>query len=254
MPATTSSACNGSPVCRTTDCDRAGREAGRLTKRILPMGYKLRKGVSFCLTDDHLIFLDLKTGRYSTLSQRVAHAFKSAQIGNYTAEIKATLNRLAVAGLIEHGETEGLLAPTSRTPVSNSVLDAHWCIVTPTSPIVLLAIIKGVFQCKTQNLSAVLGRLKILRCHLGRTANVTEETEQLALQFVSARAFLPLRDRCLAESTALVACLAHRQIHASIVFGVSGRPFAAHCWVEINGTVLNDSLEHVNSFQPILYA
>jgi hypothetical protein len=36
------------------------------------------------------------------------------------------------------------------------------------------------------------------------------------------------------------------------VMGVSGRPFAAHCWVQVGDRVVNDTLDHVILFTPIL--
>ena len=37
-----------------------------------------------------------------------------------------------------------------------------------------------------------------------------------------------------------------------LVFAVMTRPFAAHCWVQLDETVLNDRLDHVRKFTPIL--
>ena len=46
--------------------------------------------------------------------------------------------------------------------------------------------------------------------------------------------------------------LATKGIAATWTFGVRLVPFGAHCWVEYEGAVLNDHLEHVGGFAPIL--
>jgi hypothetical protein len=36
------------------------------------------------------------------------------------------------------------------------------------------------------------------------------------------------------------------------VFGVQSRPFAAHCWLQLGGVVLNDTVDHVKRYTPIM--
>jgi hypothetical protein len=46
--------------------------------------------------------------------------------------------------------------------------------------------------------------------------------------------------------------LARHGIHPVWIFGVQARPFAAHCWLQLNGTVLNDTVDHVIGYTPIM--
>jgi hypothetical protein len=41
-------------------------------------------------------------------------------------------------------------------------------------------------------------------------------------------------------------------VPCTFVIGVATRPFVAHAWVQIAGSVLNDTVEHVQDFAPIL--
>jgi hypothetical protein len=67
------------------------------------------------------------------------------------------------------------------------------------------------------------------------------------------RAFLfSTRDECLHDSLAVLEFLARHQLFPSWVFGVRARPFAAHCWVQHDGFVCNDTVEHVSGYVPIM--
>ena len=41
---------------------------------------------------------------------------------------------------------------------------------------------------------------------------------------------------------------------ADWVFAVKGAPFAAHCWIQLGDIVLNDSVENVRAYTPIMVA
>lgn len=57
---------------------------------------------------------------------------------------------------------------------------------------------------------------------------------------------------CLLDSLMLSVYLTKRMVPCTLVIGVSTRPFAAHAWVQIGDCVLNDTVEHVLTFTPIL--
>lgn len=61
-------------------------------------------------------------------------------------------------------------------------------------------------------------------------------------------------DRCLPRSLALAHLLREAGSGAKLALGVMGQPFAAHAWVQDGDVVLNDTLDHVRLFTPILIA
>ncbi|GAA0644785.1 MAG: hypothetical protein A2792_10210 [Sphingomonadales bacterium RIFCSPHIGHO2_01_FULL_65_20] len=63
--------------------------------------------------------------------------------------------------------------------------------------------------------------------------------------FESLRIFIPRTGRCLVQSLLLLHFLRLLRIPSELVFGVRTHPFEAHCWVEWNSRVLNDSVDHV---------
>ena len=60
------------------------------------------------------------------------------------------------------------------------------------------------------------------------------------------------RDACMLDSLALAHYLLYFGVPSRWVFGVQDAPFTSHCWL-VNGTaVLNDSVEHVSGYVPLL--
>lgn len=88
----------------------------------------------------------------------------------------------------------------------------------------------------------------------GATARLdVQQIAQLIHRFEELRPLLfSARDACLFSSLALIEFLARHDLYPQWVFGVQARPFAAHCWVQHEGIVFNDSLEHVRRFTPIM--
>lgn len=70
--------------------------------------------------------------------------------------------------------------------------------------------------------------------------------------YEQARLLRPAAGRCLPRSIALAVELAASGTTARVVIGVKLAPFAAHCWVQLGNTVLNDSVEEVLRYRPIL--
>ncbi len=46
--------------------------------------------------------------------------------------------------------------------------------------------------------------------------------------------------------------LAHLGLKPDLIFGVSMRPFRSHCWVQVGDIVINDRLDNIRNFTPIL--
>lgn len=73
-----------------------------------------------------------------------------------------------------------------------------------------------------------------------------------ALVFRALLPWSPVQGLCLFQAYWLSNFLARGDLVADWVFGVTTWPFAAHCWVQSETTVLNDSVERVGRFRPIL--
>jgi hypothetical protein len=76
--------------------------------------------------------------------------------------------------------------------------------------------------------------------------------ESLLFIFNALRPIYPRDYLCLFDSLALIEFLAQYGLFPRWVFGVSADPFGAHCWVQDGGFVMNDTLERVFRYRPIM--
>jgi hypothetical protein len=81
-----------------------------------------------------------------------------------------------------------------------------------------------------------------------------QRTIELARVVHRLRPWIPRSGRCLPSSILLLEFLRLNGIAADWIFAVRTHPFEAHCWIEKDGIVLNDTLEHVQWFTIIARA
>ncbi|WP_370584620.1 lasso peptide biosynthesis B2 protein [Novosphingobium sp. KA1] len=70
--------------------------------------------------------------------------------------------------------------------------------------------------------------------------------------FQSMRLLLDPTDRCLPLSFAMAFEMKRSGCRCNVIFGITLEPFRAHCWTQFEDRVLNDRLDHVLDFKPIL--
>ncbi|MEN4904635.1 lasso peptide biosynthesis B2 protein [Luteimonas sp. TWI1437] len=223
------------------------------------MRYGLREGLSFCRVDDGLIFLDLKADRYFRLGSRLEQAFLQHQQGDChcAADLEALLQRnILVPALTDAvGALETSVTAPSHSLVEHAYVLPHQ---RQTALMEVLALVCSVqLQLKTRTLDRVLGAMAT---HRGRSAQKAPERHDQAPdpkmvraihQFRRARPYVPIETCCLLDSISLVVFLARHGLWASLVFGVTNRPFAAHCWVQNGDWMLNDTVGNALAHTPI---
>ncbi len=70
--------------------------------------------------------------------------------------------------------------------------------------------------------------------------------------FEHAKLLRSTKDRCLPRSIALALHLSRRGCRPFVVLGVKFAPFAAHCWTQLGDEIVNDEVEEVLRYTPIL--
>lgn len=64
--------------------------------------------------------------------------------------------------------------------------------------------------------------------------------------------WVPYQETCLYRAFLLRRFLASAGLHADWVFGVATWPFSAHCWLQAGNLVLDDDVDRVRSYSPIM--
>lgn len=190
-----------------------------------PAKLDLPRRVHACIAGDWLVFLDLTQDRYFAVSASESFANVQATVRNKCQSTPRSL------GSLRDGWVSRVLrfAP-DMVLVGEACLWAH-------------AIVSR------RRLDRAFDWIEAHKHTLGSPparalANAYDRFERL-------RAWVPHRYVCLFNSLALIRFLTRRGFESSLVFGVRGMPFAAHCWIEAQGAILDPGEEDCAAFQEI---
>lgn len=235
--------------------------------------YFLPQHVFLCQSAGQAIFLDLRSDQYLALARAQAQLVSRfvrgwpSTIGNEPEgtdesnrdSVAKTLALLCNRGLLTANEGIGKLATPSALNAPTMELNFD-----------------GVDENIRLGLSDVLGFLSSLAIALRMRALPLEtcvslikerkkEVSQLrtsidmVLLTRLVRAYSRLRpffftakDACLFECLVLGIYLSRQGISPTWVFAVQANPFSAHCWLQHDEIVINDTLENIQGFAPIM--
>lgn len=252
------------------------------------MGYRLRSGISFCDVSGQLLFLDIVADRYFCLQPETERGFRnllaerSLLAGqNLTAKQDVTTqdnlaahdardaaspnagsnpHRAPLAGMLRSGmliETEDHALPCPYRPgrhAAVSILDTPGQKARlPAVAAAMMQIIGARFSIRHRTLYSILQAVDQARCPWPRSGKLEPtELQAAASAFEMTSRFLRSHDQCLPRSIALAHYLAARNLPAELVMGVKLRPFAAHAWVQSGPWLLNDRIDVIRNYTPIL--
>jgi hypothetical protein len=222
--------------------------------------YAVRDDLSFCRVGEQFVFLDINKDRYFRLPKPLERALASHLEGDGTSDTD-------ISGLIERNILvdqprsttfdrrsikpalrSAMEAPPARQKIRAFELMEVFAIVLHTR-----------LELKFFALRHVLHGLGTDR-HIQPaqatplTALLGHRLSDAAALYRRARLYVPVDMCCLLDSVAMAKFLRRRQLHVHIVFGVALDPFSAHCWVQADDLVLNDTVGNVNSHTPIRVA
>ena len=234
----------------------------------------LSKHSFFCLADNQYVFLDLRNDAYLCLDGRhtddlgkllgVHQAIDIRTPGSGPHDGKGTSESAAVQVLIRKGilvqsENQGKPPVPERTimPLTSTMdkVDGHrtrigakhvWHFLSSAS-IASLELRSGSIERNVQ---------KIAERKAAQTMNSTElysdAIGDLFQIFQTLRPIYPRRYLCLFDSLALLHFLARYRQFPRWVYGVKLKPFRAHCWVQAGDVVVNDIVDNVRGYTPIM--
>lgn len=213
------------------------------------VSYTLPESLSFALVDRRPIFLDVARDRYFMLEAPAEAAF--LDLASHRPVSPSAIAQLFSRGIIVQAST-GSLAPAISAPAVASALE--WPHKQVSCGAGIIAEVLATVLCTKRNLK--LHGLKATLDHaIGKQTAWCERDQasavRFALAFLQARRLVFTPTRCLLDSLSMAIFLGRRGLPCSIVFGVTGDPFTAHCWVKVGDTVLNDTVGHIASFTVI---
>lgn len=222
------------------------------------MPYRLCEHVYWCERNSQVVILDLKHDRYLTLDSRASSIFPRLVDGGdcspmdtETCElVEALLDRELLTTRTLAGKCgQPLALPTPAFEVTADSFDGCLSLRARDVYTFWLALAKTSMRLRLLSLIHVVSAARRRRVKRSRADNLATHVAVFGrlrpLAFTS-------RNACLFESLAIIEFLATFGADASLVFGVQTAPFGAHCWVQLGDTVINDTVEHVRGFTPIM--
>lgn len=216
------------------------------------MAAPLREGLSFCLIAGEAVFLDVSNDRYFRLTSQQNAEFLA--LLTRTSVSRDDLRTSGLSQLPGDAATDGQLEPCQWTMPSRAFVDdPGGGFPMAETARALLAQRRCERALKTRPLALQLGRLASKLSSLPQSIPAPDNRAGRVVRgFTFACLLRSAADCCLARSLALADQLAQRGCGTHVVFGVKLAPFVAHCWVQADDLVLNETVEEVARYTPIL--
>jgi hypothetical protein len=232
--------------------------------------YYLREHAFVCLADRHYVILDLLADRYLRVERQTFEALAprnslSSLLSvnpherpshELTVESRRLLSELIERGLLtENPDNAQTRAVESAAEASETLSE-----VTPGIGLCLRHIVPFVASLRvtaawlklpiSQAVNSVIDR-KRRRASRSGPFDI-DRARVLVSIFGQLRPFWNRKYVCLFDSLALLNFLAKYDLFPTWAFGVQSEPFAAHCWIQQNEVLLNDTVDRVSLYTPIL--
>lgn len=211
--------------------------------------------LSYCDVGERLIFLDLHGDRYFCLAEDVERAFRASwasAASDLVSRDSCPLPHRTVFSALP-AWPPALCRPPA-VPAAG-LWDGGLPQAGATAVMAALLVMTRVrASLAVWGLAGSLRRIEGRRCAVREKAADRDQAARLAAPFAAASRFASMRDACLPHSLAIAERLVGAGQPAQLVFGVRLGPFAAHCWVQQGALVVNDRVDVVRSFTPILVA
>jgi len=177
------------------------------------------------------------------------------------ASSKSLLDSLASRGFLSAAPADRRFSPSGVPP--RSACHPIWNLRADSNDVLLMlcrlaaAYPRTLAYLRVKRLGALLTQLAPSRNTKSTRSPVPSQERILSLVTLYAKLrvwFYTAKDRCLLDSLVFLAVLRKYDLPATITIGVAPKPFSAHAWVQIHDCVLDDSVEHVREYTPILVA
>lgn len=197
------------------------------------------------------MLLDIRQDRYFRVPATIAEPTFDWLDGSGPAPPAALISVLVRNGAAFESECDALVATATDVEIPDALEDPMGrAPVLPPVPGLTRAVVRNWIALRTRPLHTIIERHRALRrCHADAEQIVSGD---MLSAYHRKRRLIPIKKNCLLDSLALDSWLGLRGGPRRIVFGVTSEPFLAHCWVQSDTAILNDSHDHVRRYSPIL--
>jgi hypothetical protein len=254
-------------------------KATRIEEGLKMESYFLAPHVYPCVTDDHVVLLDLRRSKYIGVSRDQMHTVaatvkgwplappaaaavpaEASGVRSSNARADAVFAKLLAAGMLTSDPAVGkearpLELARAEAPLVEDDLEVQPAVSFRHIVRFLRASLLAALQMKWHGMERIIASAnsRKRRKHSTNTAIDLEAARRAVGAFIRLRPLLfGAQDACLFDSLALVRYLSYYRIFPNCVIGVQTGPFAAHCWVQEGAVVFNDAPEYVRRYTPIL--
>jgi len=248
--------------------------------------YVLARHVFVCMQGEHVVFLDVRKDRYFALESArtaglgclvpgwpvpaplaVAAVLDSGDSTAPAPVLAEQIDRAALSSVVSLLLEKGILTIDNGKFATTTIAEAIKRDLTAdaldddprVTPFLFLRFVSAAVRArlllKYRTFETVVTRVSF-RGEVARanSHSVSEqELHRLVGTFAKLRPFFfAAKDACLFDALSLSEFLAGYEVFPHWVFGVQSRPFAAHCWLQLGDMVLNDTVDHVKRYTPIM--
>jgi hypothetical protein len=241
--------------------------------------YLLAPHVYPCVTDDHIVLLDLQRDKYvgvdreqmASLAERVKGwpwsgappapgSLPNEVVRTPNARGEAVVGKMLAAGMLTTDPAVGKEAkpvevPRAEAGLVEEDLERQPAVTFRHVVRFLLAASITSLAMRLRSIESVIASVRVSKaaaCRSPRTLDLDEARAAVGA-FIRLRPLLfGAQDACLFDSLALMRFLSYYGLFPTCVIGVETRPFGAHCWVQHETVVFNDAPEYVRRYTPIL--
>lgn len=203
--------------------------------------------VSYCHVGDFVIFLDERKNRYSALSSTAALPLIG---GDVTALSPKLIQKAAALGWTLDSNASASRLPPANFPKTEIKVASRLNVKSlGLACVTVFTLMKVRLLLATRPLQAILERVANDSGPGGHATAAADICDVLAV--FSRIETLLTANTCLLRSLALREILSRNGYRSQLVFGVKLHPFEAHCWLQRDDQVINDTLEQIGLFVPI---
>lgn len=216
--------------------------------------YAFPPHVHAALLNGVYVLLDEHADRYLCMTEQQSGLLAALLRGEGGAETRSFAGALVSRGILSGPALPAPVVPRLSPPASSAFGRKKAGTLLPGEWPALLLTARDLRQIRKKRLTDSLHKIREQKTGLRPAGPPSAEDAGAAAARFNGLCdlFLTRTDACLPRSLLLTGFLLRRQIPADLVIGVKLGPFAAHAWVEYGGCVLNDHLETVQEYVPIL--